>query len=296
MIIVKMKGGLGNQMFQYTFAKYVETQAKDKVLLDFSAYENGNDKIRVPRIKKFKISLKDADINNISDICLIPNKPRFATFWHRVCVYIEKTLNKNYYFESSLLFKDFQEMQGRKYLDGYWQSYKYINLVKDMVINEFTPTEKLSEQSINFISRIRREEAVFVGIRKGDYTKEKAKYGSFPERYYTNAMDYIIRRKINPVFYIFTNDVEWCKANLDFKKYHVIYREPDEQCDDFEELIIMASCKHAIISNSTYHWWGAYLIDNEQKIVIAPNNWFFDGTPIDIIPTNWVKFKEHIDY
>ena len=105
-------------------------------------------------------------------------------------------------------------------------------------------------------------------------------------------MGYIKERIENPVFYVFSNDIEWCKNNIDWLDYNVKFRNKEDQVDDFEELIIMSSCKHAIVVNSTYNWWGAYLIENPNKIVCCPDRWFFDDKPIDIIPDNWVRISK----
>ena len=97
----------------------------------------------------------------------------------------------------------------------------------------------------------------------------------------------------NPVFYIFSNDIGWVKKNLDLDRYRVVYRENENIIDDFEELQLMASCKHSIIGNSTFHWWGAWLINNPDKIIVAPKRWFFDNKPIDIVPPTWIRIDEN---
>ena len=89
-------------------------------------------------------------------------------------------------------------------------------------------------------------------------------------------------------FYIFSNDIEWVKSNMNFDQ-KVTYFDNKNGIDDFEELFIMASCKHAIIPNSTFHWWGARMISNPEKIVICPEKWFADNKKIDIIPPSWIR-------
>ena len=102
-------------------------------------------------------------------------------------------------------------------------------------------------------------------------------------------MKKISEKTENPIFYIFSNDINWCKQNLALdNSFKIVYREPEQQVDDFEELMLMSSCKHAIMVNSTYHWWGAYLIKNKNKVICCPKKWFFDDKPIDIIPNDWV--------
>ena len=142
------------------------------------------------------------------------------------------------------------------------------------------------------MEQMQKENAVFIGVRKGDYAADKKSiehYGNFDSQYYLAAMKTIASKVENPKFYVFSNDVEWCKKNLDWGGYNIFYREPEQQTDDFEELMLMSSCKHAIIVNSTYNWWGAYLIKNPDKIVCCPKKWFFDDAPIDIVPDSWIK-------
>ena len=100
-------------------------------------------------------------------------------------------------------------------------------------------------------------------------------------------MAQIEARVENPIYHVFSNDIPWCKENIDWGKRNIIYREKAQQTDDFEELMLMASCKHAIIVNSSYHWWGAQLIKNPEKLICCPSKWFFDDKPIDIIPPDW---------
>ena len=135
-----------------------------------------------------------------------------------------------------------------------------------------------------------RQNSVFVGIRRGDYLKKAniRKYGMTDVGYYVKALDYIVNHVENPVFYVFSDDINWAKANIIFPE-KVIFRDKECQVSDEEELFLMASCKHAIISNSTFNWWGAWMINNPNKIIIAPEKWFKDGEKIDIIPDDWIR-------
>ena len=146
--------------------------------------------------------------------------------------------------------------------------------------------------STSFISSIETDETVFVGVRKGDYNTSfhaRKHYGSFPQTYYEKAISIIKRTVRNPVFYIFSNDIDWCKQNLRFDESVVFYRNNEDQTDDFEELIIMSKFKHAIICNSTFQWWGAFLINNPGKVIVSPADWFADKKTIEIVPPTWVK-------
>ncbi len=294
MRIVKLKGGLGNQMFQYAFAKVLEKNTGDTAKLDFSAYKSLNgDMIRVPRIKKFNIVLETANEKDLRSILKFRHEGNSLSLKYKAGILAENLFNRKYYFERNRAYVPLESIKDYKYYDGYWQSFKYVDDVFDEISKEFSVKPgSLSSSTKNTMKTMDEQNSVFVGVRKGDYTADKKSmnhYGNFDSVYYKSAMDYISARVDNPVFYVFSNDIPWCKDNIDWGNNAIVYREPEEQTDDFEELILMSSCKHAVIVNSTYHWWGAKLIKNPDKIVCCPQKWFFDNAPIDIVPDNWVK-------
>ncbi len=292
MKIVKVKGGLGNQMFQYAFAKFLEQELHEEIMLDFHQYASlNNDNIRKPRLLKFKISLNQIESSKCG--LIFPHKSKSTGMIYKMGIYAESKLNRDYYFTKGLIYEAPEILSKKRYFDGYWQSHKYVDAVQDILNREFIPNYDISSSSLDMISRVSSVNSVFVGVRKGDYTQNKsmqASWGSFDESYYHACMDYIKSKVENPVFYIFSNDVKWCKENLDFSQYDYEYREPIDIIDDFEEMQIMAACKHSIIVNSTFNWWGAWLNKNPNKIVCCPRNWYFNGQKTEILPDEWVKF------
>ena len=291
MKIVKLKGGLGNQMFQYVFAKILEQISGEEIKLDYSAYGDKNDIVRVPRIARFKISLNQATDQNIKQVCLFEHKGKTLTFKYRLGIMAEHLFNRKYFLEPNREFIQPETIANYLYYDGYWQSWRYTDLAKEIIHNEFVPRENLSELSMITFKEMQQENSVFLGVRKGDYSKELSHYGIYGQEYYRKCMQYIAAHVKCPVFYVFSNDITWCKENIDFSGYDVRFREPELQTDDFEELILMSACKHGIMLNSTYHWWGAYLIKNPQKIICHPLKWFADEKPIDIYPKEWVAIE-----
>lgn len=292
MKIVKLKGGLGNQMFQYAYAMLLKKRTNEDVFLDFSAYQFlYNDAVRVPRISKFNISLPSATEEEIFQICRLKHSGNSQSLRYRIGVFLESKINKQYFLEPSRAYIDPEKIIERSYFDGYWQSWRYVYEVKECVGMEFSPNYELSEKTKIVQDEIKKQDSVFIGVRRGDYRKEISHYGSFGSAYYERAMSYIDEYVKNPVYYVFSNDIEWCKNNIDWGKHQVCFREPCMQTDDFEELMLMASCKHAVIVNSSFHWWGATLIKNPNKIICCPERWWFDDKPIDIIPNCWIKIK-----
>lgn len=293
MKIVKYKGGLGNQMFQYAFALMLKEKYNQQVKMDISVYQYNNDSTQIPRINRMKICLEKASPEECAKCCLYPQKKYDSKWLYKYNILIEALFNKKYYYEFNCKFKNIDVLLNYDYYDGYWQSWKYVYSVDSLLRKSFMPLMPLSQKTENKLEQIEEENAVFIGVRKGDYTstlRAKWEYGSFGSSYYRNAMNYIYDRVENPIFYIFSNDIEWVKKHLDFSGFNIVYRENNEQTDDFEELVIMSHCKHAIIVNSTFHWWGAWLISNPEKIVVAPMEWFANKKEIDIVPPEWIRF------
>ena len=292
MKIVKIKGGLGNQMFQYSFAILLKEMTNENVKIDMTAFENCiDDEIRKPRLLKYNISLPIASPEEIKKIRKFQIKNNPLKYIDKIKIVFECLLNHKYFLEANRKFRQPEKLLHYSYFDGYWQSWRYVDSIRNQLVKEFTPNYQLHTKTVCFQEKMKNENSVFIGVRRGDYELDKKHFGVFGESYYNTAIKIIMKAVTNPVFYIFSNDVNWCKNNLNFEECKVNYREKEDIIDDFEELQLMLSCKHAIIGNSTFHWWGAWLICNPQKIIVAPKNWFFDNKPIDIVPPNWIKLE-----
>lgn len=282
--IVRFKGGLGNQMFQYAFLKNIEKVCNCKVKADFSYFNNfKNDQIMVPRILNLNINLNFASEGDRKHLFLF--KKTLFNRWN-----ILNKIFKIYFYESKVKYRDLKRIIRYKYFDGYWQSWRYVKNVEDILRNDFTLKKELNEKALLFIEKIKKENSVFIGVRTGDYLKPKImkRLGILKEEYFNTAIDIIRKRVKNPKFYVFSMDPDWVKKNIKFKG-KVFYREKEDVFDDLEELFVLGAFKHAIIANSTFYWWGAWLIKNKNKIVIAPKKWFKDHPEIDIVPPEWIK-------
>lgn len=289
---MKLKGGFGNQLFQYAFAKLMERESGETVSLDVSQYSLvGDDKIRVPRLLDLRISLPVASEEDVRKLLLLQQKSHPSSVNYKANLIMESLINKRFYFEKDRRCREVSSLMKYSYFDGYWQSYKYCDPVKNIILPEIKTKHSLSDETLRIMETVSRENSVFLGVRKGDYEKEKEHYGQFDNGYYLRAMSYIAERLYDPVFYVFSNDVQWCKEHLKWDDFNVQYREQEQQVSDLEEFFIMQSCRNAIIINSTFHWWAAYLIDNPDKIVIHPSKWFFDNKPIDIYHPDWVTVE-----
>lgn len=291
MKVIRYKGGLGNQMFQYAFGCMLKAQYKqENILADFSNYKTYDESgIRKPRILKLNTNIEIATKDQLDKILLFShNQDTFSTFY-KVMMASEALLNNKYYFEKNREWVDPKKLLSYEYLDGYWQSWRYLEGIENQLKTDFKLRCSPGPKTQKAMDAFQNTNSVMVGIRRGDYTNEEKHYGYFGQEFYYHCMDYISSIIENPVFVVFSNDIKAVKESMDFSRYRIIYRMPEDQENDLEELFVMGACKHNIIINSTYQWWGAWLNSNSNKIIIAPQKWFADNRKIDIVPSGWLK-------
>ncbi len=268
MIVVKIIGGLGNQLFQYAcgynLARYLNTDLK----IDISEFEKY--KLHNFTLNKFNISAKYASKKDLEGLN----------------IFKEKTLN----FDSEVFNCD-----TNSYLDGYWASEKYFIKSKKNLINEFKVLNNLEDMNLEFSKLIENSNSVSLHIRRGDYVPN-----SYKEQlleicdldYYKRSIDYFKQKGEDYTFFIFTDDKKWVRDNFkinDFKYYFIEHNDADLNYEDFR---LMSLCKHNIIANSTFSWWASWLNLNTTKIIIAPKKWHTQKikTKIkDLIPDEWIK-------
>lgn len=294
-MIVRLKGGLGNQMFQYAFVRCLqENYGIQDVFIDDSFFTKA-EKVRVTQygnsIDDFSVNYRKVEKQLLKSVCFFSHNQKPMTLAYRIPMALEMVLNKKYYHVRNFKYVDPGTLLNYEYLDGSWQSWMYLKGIESQLHKEFTLKKPLSSLLMDQIKKVKNEESVFIGIRRGDYIINQANrllYGSMSEQYYNKAIDIISEKHQNAVFYIMSDDIDWVKRNIHFK-VPVVFREGVMIGTAPEEMVFMSSCKHAIIPNSTFHWWGAWLITNPNKIVVVPSEWFADGTEIDILPPEWIK-------
>ena len=171
-----------------------------------------------------------------------------------------------------------------KYAIGFFQSSKYFNEYKDIIKKEFTVKDKVLKQNEKLLKDIKKNNSVCIHIRRGDYTKV-TNHLVCDIPYYLKGIDIINEKVSNPKFYIFSDDIDWVKENINFG-IPVNYVEGNNP--NYEELRLMYSCKHFIISNSSFSFWASYLSNNINKVVVAPSRWFNDPTQVShIFEDSW---------
>lgn len=295
MIIVRLSGGLGNQMFEYAFglAQAIRTGAELK--LDISGYGKVED--RKFELSAFNVSATPAEYADFEAIG-VPywNDDTLAA---RARKKLFKISDEKRPLESRRTYIEPKYTYNKETLDtgkdvlfmGDWQSERYFTNIADRVRAEFT-LKGMSKLAMAFKKQISDGVGgtpVSVHIRRGDYVsnpKTASKHGALPLSYYEAAVTELKKTVSNPVFYIFSDDIEWCKQNLSFLKPAVYVSDPE--LSFAEEITLMSLCRHHIVANSSFSWWGAWLDPRTDKTVIAPKEWFKIGTDTsDMIPREW---------
>lgn len=267
MKIVKFLGGLGNQMFQYSF--YVALNKKfNNVYADLTEFEQYTLHNGFELEKIFNIKLKTA-----SDIQVKLYNPKNRQWiWRK----IRRILNlKNAYadekqefqFDSSI----FTDSKNR-YLNGYWQHHDYVDMVQKELRQTLVFEEVQDEKNKDIIQKLKESSnSVSVHVRLGDYVGHPTLGGVCDKKYYEQAIAYAIEKIDNPKFIFFSNDIPWCKNN--FPIDDAIFVDWNKGDDSFRDMQLMSLCNHNIIANSSFSWWGAWLNVHPDKMVIAPKTW-----------------------
>jgi hypothetical protein len=283
MIIINLKGGIGNQMFQYAFGKKLSLKNSDVLKLEIDGLERANaigDIYRPFSLGAFNVTAEVATAEEVQQLKypygIISKGIRFIT---------ARVLKKTYtLFDPTAL-----TWKGDRFLDGYWQSPDYFTDIRDTLLTEFTLKTPLSDAVTSYKKQIESSTSVSMHIRRGDYAKNPQvllEFGICEASYYQKAMEHMRAITKNPTFFIFSDDIQWVQDNLSVPESAVFVQHPELK--DVEELALMSMCAHNIIANSTFSWWGAWLNTNDDKVVIVPTPWF-ERRPWDknLIPTSW---------
>ncbi|WP_131535917.1 alpha-1,2-fucosyltransferase [Pedobacter nototheniae] len=285
MIIVKLMGGLGNQMFQYAAAR---SFAKNKFVyldLSFLNKKDNTDKNFTKRDFELPIfnQLKGKKINQFF-LRLICSKNKKITFLRNLFPNFLKDLT----YVSDENFPKIKELGKSYILNGYFQNPEYFNKIRNELLEEFTFSE-IPANLLDIENLIKSlENPVSLHVRRGDYLlpQNQSIHGTLPIEYYQSACECINKKVENPSYLIFSDDHEWCENNLTFIKNKKII---SGQYQPWIDMYLMSISKHHIIANSSFSWWGAWLCKHEKQIVIAPKNWFSNNKTTDILPKNWVS-------
>ena len=287
-VIVRLNGGLGNQLFQYATGRALARRLGVPLRLDISEFQSYL--LRRFELNQLTINAEIAKPDELTGFVINPS--RFQRVYSRLAISLGLTISRIAFKENKFTYnKSFEDIRHPVYLNGYWQSEKYFKSAEEELRHELCLVDGLCDASQNALDEITKCSAVSLHIRRGDYITNQsaaAVHGVCSLDYYHSAIRHICKYVPNPVFFVFSDDPQWAKDNLKIT-YPVHFVEGNGPDRGIEDLWLMKSCNHHIIANSSFSWWAAWLNDNQDKIVIAPRIWFLDKKldARDLIPAQW---------
>lgn len=299
MIIIRISGGLGNQMFQYATGRALALRNKTELFLDTHFFEaNNRNTPRKYTLGKFNIVEKIADETDFRAVG-IPNPASrsFTASLGRKLFRLKEALSP--FSKKKFIIQIYNgflpkilEASDNCYLSGNWQSEKYFIQSSEIIRKELSLKVELSSDAKAILQTIKNGPSVSVHVRRGDYAQSQLtykKHGLCSPEYYRNAVNYISQINNNLNFFLFSDDPEWAETNLRFPGPTFIVSKLNLM--DYEELILMSQCDHNIIANSSFSWWAAWLNSSPKKVVIAPKQWLNPSLKVsanDLIPEEWI--------
>ncbi|PWG04269.1 alpha-1,2-fucosyltransferase [Polaribacter aquimarinus] len=283
-VIIYIDGGLGNQMFQFAFASIIAKKNNSKILIDNSFFDANN--------KDINYILRDFGLS-IFNINYKVYKSSFLNNFFLKFIALEKYIEPSFDFNQKAL-----KLKPPIYIKGYFQSHKYFYGHESYIRKIFTFPEHLIDlKNIKTLDEIQHTESISIHIRRGDYVDDKTTnkvHGTCSLEYYLESIKMITENKLkNFCIYFFSDDIDWVKENfndLEFKKQFIDNNKDDKSWID---MFLMSKCKHNIIANSSFSFWGAWLNSNKNKQVIAPKQWFLDpdleAQSKNLIPPTWIR-------
>lgn len=305
--IIKIQGGLGNQLFQYALYKSLKSRNFNVLMfVGRDVTENQHNGFELEKIFDLKLNIftkSDSRLlyyfYNTKSISQLMTKKSIIKYFYIFLEIIRRLLHKYRFITKLIGFKVYKEKQfflydsdlfkqkGSVFYDGYWQNELYFKTIKHDLLNDLKTYSELDDLNLKVIEKLENQNSVSVHIRRGDYIGHKSLGGICGVDYYDKAIKKIKSIIKDAEFYFFSNDITWVSNHFKDGKYHFIDLNKGSQ--SYKDMILMSKCKHNIIANSTFSWWGAYMNENIKKIVIAPKKWTNRDNETNIIPSNWTK-------
>ncbi|WP_316759841.1 alpha-1,2-fucosyltransferase [Pedobacter aquatilis] len=290
LIVVKLQGGLGNQMFQYATARAL---SDEPVCFDLSFLKYNNVSTDLLTARTFELGIfKSMHLLRINPylLRLVLNQGKKYKFIKRLLP--KSLMHVNVVSDVNITQYKEKRAYGVTIFQGDFQNPDFFLSIREKLLGEFT-FPMIPDELANLKAQITGSNAVGIHIRRGDYLKPEfiKVHGVLGKDYYRNAILEISRRVENPVFFIFSDDIEWCKKEMQITNF-VPNFVSDKSVPAWVDLLLMSVCKHNVIANSTFSWWGAWLNKNPNKIVISPLNWSANttlNTGTKIIPQDWIR-------
>lgn len=289
-IIVSLYGGLGNQLFQYATGLALSQKHSAQLILDLGWFESVLKQSTVTN-RAYALAPFGVACESVS---LLPKRGILKRLSKWLPIKLADDLGIPIYFEKNYQFDlNLNALSLPVHLDGYWQSYYYFDAIKPLLRQILCKPTQMDEANQKVLHRIRNSHSVCLHVRRGDYVSNKnaaQHHGTCSIDYYQRAVSYLSGLFSEVTFYIFSDDMDWVRDNLEIngQHYYVSHNDGGAVVNDFW---LMTACRHFIIANSSLSWWGAWLGADEEAKVIAPKQWFAVNhlDTKDLIPTHWIR-------
>lgn len=291
MIIIRLKGGLGNQMFQYAFGLGMAEKLQTKLALDLTSLldrSKGNDFV----YRNFDLSIFHIQENfvlNPGVVGMLAHlKSSLITRWLRGLVDGGRGFIRETQFQVMEQLLD-NPVDNAVY-EGWWQSEKYFAHISGRLRQDFSFRSPPLPASLPLLERIKSSNSICLNVRRTDFLKVD-NLNTTNLDYFLQAADYLCKRVPDPTFYIFSDDLAWCAENIQLKS-PIVWVGHDMKGVKFGNYLrLMSACKHFIIPNSSFAWWAVWLNDNPDRMVVAPEKWFNDQAinTSDLVPKEWIR-------
>jgi glycosyl transferase family 11 len=289
MVVVKLMGGLGNQMFQYACGRRLAAARSAELKLDISDLGGGSG--RAYALCHLDVS---ADIASEADIGRFKTAGPIWKALYRARIARRRYRERNvirerfFHFDEQIL-----SLTDNVYLEGYWQSERYFADVEAVIRREFTCKEPADAENARLAEQIRSTNSVSLHVRRGDYVsdpKTSRVHGVCTMDYYGRAVRRIADAAGRLHLYVFSDDPVWVRSNLRLD-HETTYLDRNPADRGHEDLRLMSLCRHHVIANSSFSWWGAWLARDTAKMVVAPSKWFNDysADTRDLLPRPWIR-------
>lgn len=274
MICIRLSGGLGNQMYQYAFGRALSEVRQSPLVLNCHGLNNKLDGVTPRSYSLGSFFLNDSVRVSDSRYSFLLN--RLAKHIPLVDRLLSVRFEKNLSYDPSVL------IDSHSYIfDGYWQSHRYFQHISEVLCKEFQFRGQFSDSFLQYKRDIYSGPSVMLHVRRGDYISLSAAashHGVLELSYYKFAVDKVLNQDPHARFFVFSDDIGWCRQSLSFLPIDTRFIEPDAERCDVQELILMSLCRHQIIANSSFSWWSAWLANANQReysgMTFAPKAWF----------------------
>jgi hypothetical protein len=293
-VVVRLMGGLGNQMFQFATGFALAQRLNTSCFIDLHYYSKDVKKSKDTR-RNFELDVFENSYTTHSTVLSNSLVYKLIAKFSVLKKQILPKLNIFYYTDvDDLASACLTKQKGTYYLDGYWPNFLFFDQYRNEIKSRYGHLRVLDEADKRLLKILKNQNTVAIHIRRSDYLKNNSIHKALELGYYKKAIDYIRERVENPLFYFFGDDHRWILENFDIDNVFNTLVSNNTGSSSHKDLFLMSQCNHIVISNSTFSWWAAYLNNNNDSIVIAPTEWYLKNQPSyfdadKLLPRSWIK-------